>query len=386
MNLDLPPLAREIKQLCHDFAAKEIREQAAGWWEREEFPSDVFLKMGELDLMGMLVPEQWGGSEAGMLAFVAGMEEIGGADQSVGAAWNAHTTIGTLGLLVYGTDGQKERWLRPLAEGKAIAGFGLTEPEAGSDAAGIRTTATRQDGGWRIDGQKTFISNAGTDISLGVTILAKVQDEGSDPEKPGYVALFVPTGTEGYVFGTRFKKLGWHALDTRELFFEGCWVSDEHVIGDVGSGLKQFLQILDPGRISVAALSLSLAQACLEMATEQARNRRQFGRRIGDFQAIRHKLADMAVEVEAARALVYRAAWLYDEGREHRKEAAIAKLYASEVANRVASEAVQIHGGMGYILESRVSRFYADAKVLEIGEGTNEIQRDVIGRLLLGRE
>ncbi len=380
MNLDLTPEHVQLKELARTFATKEIAPHAGEWWEQEHFPTDVFRKMGELGLMGLLIPERYGGAEAGMIAFVATMEEIGRADQSVGAALNAHSTIGSLPILAFGTEEQKERWLRPLAEGRNIGAFGLTETEAGSDASAIRTRATRDGSDWVISGTKMFISNAGTDMSLGVTILA-VTGEDADGSKH-YGTLFVPEGTRGYEKGQPLKKLGWHSLDTRELVFDDCRVPEDHLIGEEGNGLRQFLQILDAGRISVAALSLSLADATLEMALEHARRRVQFGQPIAKFQAIQHMLADMATEVEAARWLVYRAAWLYDAGRPFSKEAAMAKLFVSEVANRVASRAVQIHGGYGYVRESAVARFYADAKILEIGEGTNEIQRTVIARAL----
>lgn len=380
MNFDLAEEHEELRRMVRSFANREIREQAAVWCEREEFPTEVMLKMGALGLMGMLVPERWGGSDAGMVAFVAAMEELGSADQSVASAWNAHSTIGSLGLLHYGTDAQRERWLRPLAEGRAMGAFGLTEPDAGSDAGGIRTTARRGGGGWIVNGSKNFISNAGTAISLGVTVLARLPD--SDGGSRQYGAFFIETGTPGYTLGAPMKKLGWHALDTRPLYFDDCFVSDDHVIGDLGNGLRNFLAILDPGRISVAALSLSLAAECLQMSMAYAREREQFGRKLTGFQAIQHKIADMATEVEAARLLVYLAASKHDQGLDCRKEAAMAKLYASEVANRAASQAVQIHGGLGYMRESRVARFYSDAKVLEIGEGTSEVQRNVIARLL----
>jgi len=309
------------------------------------------------------------------------MEELGAADQSVASSWNAHSTIGTLPLLAYGTEEQKHRWLTPLAKGEAIGAFGLTEPDAGSDAAGIATTARRADGGWVINGTKMFITNAGTDISQGVTLLATT-GKGADGRK-GYATFYVPTGTPGYTVGAKLKKLGWHAMDTRELVFTDCWVSDDHLIGEEGNGLRQFLSVLDGGRISVAALGLSLAKAALALAVKHAKERHQFGRPLSDFQAVAHKIADMGTEYQAARWMVYRAAWLADQGRPHSTEAAMAKLYASEVANRAASQAVQIHGGYGYVRESEISRFYADAKILEIGEGTNEIQRNVIARALV---
>ncbi len=380
MDFSLTEDQLALKQLCHDFAAKEIAPHAAEWWDKEVFPSHVFMAMGELGLMGLLVPEQYGGTNAGAVAYVAAMEEIGAADQSVAAAWNAHTTIASLPLLAFGTEEQKQRWLRPLAEGRRLGAFGLTEPEAGSDAAGIRTRAVRDGNEWVINGTKMFISNAGTEISLGVTILA-VTGENDDGSKR-YGSIFIPDGTPGYRKGEHLKKVGWHSLDTRELVFDDCRVPADHLVGEEGHGLRQFLDVLGAGRISVAALSLSLASAALTMALDYATERRQFGRPISQFQAIQHKLADMATEVEAARWLVFRAAWLYDAGLPYAKEAAMAKLYASEVANRVVSEAVQVHGGYGFMREYPIARFYCDAKILEIGEGTNEIQRSVIARAL----
>lgn len=372
-----------LQEMCRDFAAREIAPFAAQWSARAEFPAHIFRKLGNLGLMGMLIEEEYGGSAAGMVSYVTAMEEIGNADQSVAAAWNAHSTIASLPLAEFGTDEQKCRWLTPLATGEKIGAFALTEPTAGSDAAGIRTTASQVDGGWLINGTKMFISNAGTEMSLGVTVLVVtgVNDDGSKR----FGTFFVPDGTEGYTKGQKLKKLGWHALDTRELVFNDCFVPVDHLIGEEGNGLRQFLNVLDAGRISVAALSLSLARAALEMALQHSTEREQFGKPLKNFQAIGHKLADMATEIEAARWLVYRAAWLCDEGKPFSQAAAMAKLYASEVANRAASQSLQIHGGYGYILESRISRFYADAKILEIGEGTSEVQRNVIARTLSGR-
>jgi alkylation response protein AidB-like acyl-CoA dehydrogenase len=381
MDFSLDPEIVALKKMVRDFADKEIAPHAAGWSERGEFPVHVFEQLGRLGLMGMLLPEEYGGMNAGMVAYVAVMEEIGRADQSVAAAWNAHSTIASLPLALFGTEQQKENWLRPLAAGEKIAAFGLTEPDAGSDAAGISTRAKKVDGGWVLDGAKIFISNAGTPMTLGVTVLAQT-GVGADGRKQ-FGAFFVPTGTPGYGMGAPLKKLGWHALDTRELTFTDCFVGDDHLVGDPVNGLSQFLTALDPGRVSVAALALSLAQAALELAVQYAGQRTQFGKTIGSFQAIQHKIADMATEVEAARWMVYRAAWLADQGLPNRKEAAMAKLYASEVANRVASASVQVHGGYGWMVESPIARFYSDAKILEIGEGTSEIQRNVISRLVL---
>ncbi|MFG3025337.1 acyl-CoA dehydrogenase family protein [Streptomyces sp. NPDC048254] len=381
MDFDLPEETRDLQDMVREFAAKEITPNAAEWSENEQFPTHIFTKLGELGLMGMLVPEVYEGAGSDTVSYVAVMEELGAADQSVASSWNAHSTIATLPLLAYGTEEQKQRWLAPLARGEAIGAFGLTEPGAGSDAAGITTTAQRRDGGWVINGTKMFITNAGTDISQGVTLLATTGK--NEDGRKRFATFYVPTGTPGYTYGAKLKKLGWHAMDTRELVFDDCWISDDHLIGDEGGGLRQFLSVLDKGRISVAALGLSLAKAALALAVKHATERHQFDRPLSSFQAVAHKIADIGTEYEAARWMVYRAAWLADQGRPYSKEAAMAKLYTSEVANRAASQALQIHGGYGYVRESEISRFYADAKILEIGEGTNEIQRDVIARALV---
>jgi alkylation response protein AidB-like acyl-CoA dehydrogenase len=336
--------------------------------------------MADLGLMGLLVPEAYGGAGVGAVAYVAAMEEMAKADQSVAATWNAHLTIGSLPLLYFGTEEQKRRWLGPLARGERLGAFGLTEPEAGSDARAIRTAARREGNAWVINGTKMFTSNAGTEISLGVILLA-VSGEKSDGSKE-YSAFMVPRDTPGFRLGRSIPKIGWHAVDTRELVFENCRVPSDHLIGERGVGLRQFMQALAVGRISVAALSLGLAQACLEVSLEYAKQREQFGQPIGRFQAIQFKLADMAVAVENARLITYKAAWLHDRGADYAKEAAMAKLYASDTAMQAALEAVQIHGGYGYTDEFVVSRFFRDAKILQIGEGTNEIQRLVIARHL----
>jgi alkylation response protein AidB-like acyl-CoA dehydrogenase len=292
----------------------------------------------------------------------------------------AHVTIGSLPLLMFGTDEQRDRWLRPLAEGRALGAFGLTEPDAGSDARGIQTRAERHDGGWVINGRKTFISNAGTDMSFGVTLLARTG--GVEGAAPRYASFVVEKDTAGFSMGPKMRGIGWRGLDTRELYFDEVWVPDDHLLGDPDMGLSQFLRTLEVGRISIAALSLSLTQAVLDLATDYAQQRVQFGQPISTFQAVQFKLADIATELEAARWLTYRAASLRDNGQPFQKEAAMAKLKASRVAAWAASEAVQIHGGLGYMLDSPVARFYCDAKVLEIGEGTNEIQHLVIARAL----
>jgi alkylation response protein AidB-like acyl-CoA dehydrogenase len=374
MDLELDESERELADLCRTFAQKEIATRAPVAWEEARCPTDLLREMGELGLLGLLVPEEWGGIGMSTVGFVAAMEQIGLADQSVAAAWQAHLTIGSLPLLMFGNDEQRERWLRPLAEGRVLGAFGLTEPDAGSDARGIRTRAERKDGGWLINGSKTFISNAGTDMSFGVTLLARTDEK--------YATLVVEKDTPGFTMGPKMRGIGWKGLDTRELFFDDVWVPDDHLIGDPNLGLAQFLRTLEVGRISIAALSLSLTQAVLDLALDYAQQRQQFGQPISKFQAVQFKLADIATELEAARWLTYRAASLRDNGRPFMKEAAMAKLKASRLAAWAASEAVQIHGGLGYMLESPVARFYCDAKVLEIGEGTNEIQHLVIARAL----
>jgi short/branched chain acyl-CoA dehydrogenase len=374
MDFSLTEAERDLAGLCREFAQKEIATRAPLAWEEARCPTDLLREMGELGLLGMLVPEEWGGIGMSTVGFVAAMEQLGLADQSVAAAWQAHVTIGSLPLLLFGDDVQRDRWLRPLAEGKALGAFGLTEPDAGSDARGIATKAVKVDGGWVINGRKAFISNAGTDMSFGVTLLAKTEAK--------YATFVVEKDTAGYSMGPKLRGIGWKGLDTRELFFDDVFVPDEHLVGDPDLGLSQFLRTLEVGRISIAALSLSLTQAVLDLALAYAQERRQFGQPISKFQAIQFKLADIATELEAARWLTYRAAYLRDTGQPFLKEAAMAKLKASRLAVAAASEAVQIHGGLGYMLETPVARFYCDAKVLEIGEGTNEIQHTVIARAL----
>jgi alkylation response protein AidB-like acyl-CoA dehydrogenase len=379
VDFSLTEAERDLVGLCRDFAQKEIAVRAPAAWDEARCPTDLLREMGSLGLLGLLIPEEWGGVGMSTVGFVAAMEELGRADQSVAAAWQAHVTIGSLPLYLFGDDAQRERWLRPLAEGTALGAFGLTEPDAGSDARGIRTRAERRDGGWLINGRKAFISNAGTDMSFGVTLLARTETDG---ERPAYASFVVEKDTPGFTTGPKLRGIGWRGLDTRELFFDDVWVPDDHLVGDPAMGLSQFLRTLEVGRISIAALSLSLTQAVLDLALDYAKQREQFGRPIAQFQAIQFKLADIATELEAARWLTYRAASLRDTGQPFLKEAAMAKLKASRLAVHAASEAVQIHGGLGYMLESAVARFYCDAKVLEIGEGTNEIQHVVIARAL----
>src|SRR3954471_12547486 len=375
---------RALRDLAREFAHGEIAPHAARWYEEERCPVELFAQMGKLDLMGLLAPEEQGGTDVSTVALVAALFEVAKIDQSIAAAWQAHLTIGSMPLIAFGTEAQKERWLRPLATGEKLGSFGLTEPGAGSDAGGIRTTATPQDDAWLLNGTKVFISNAGTEMSLGPVVLARLGGDGDGDAdgRPGYASLLVPRGTPGFSHGPKLRGIGWSSLDSRELTFDDVALDDEHVIGDPGRGLSHFLAVLDVGRITVATLGIALAEAVLEMALEYARERRQFGQPISKFQAIQFKLADIAAQLEAVKLLVVRAAQLRDAGESFAREGAMAKLLSSELAVKAASEAVQIHGGYGYMQEYPVSRFYRDAKVLEIGEGTNEIQRIVIARHL----
>ena len=380
MDFTLTEFEDELLNLGRGYAEREIAAVAARAWHEERCPTEVLRGLGELGLLGTLVPEKWGGIGSSTVGFVALLETLAAVDPSVAAAWQAHSTIGSLPLLLFGSDDQRERWLRPLAEGRQLGAFGLTEPEAGSDVRSLRTRAERVSDGWVLNGSKAFISNAGTDMSFGVTVLARTGEDASG--KPQFGSFIVEKGAQGYTLGPKLRGIGWKGLDTRDLFFDGVFVPDSQVVGEPGGGLAQFLSSLEVGRISVAALSVGTAAGALRLALDYAKQRVQFGKPISSFQGIQFKLADMATEIEAARWLIYRAAALRDAGQPFRKEAAMAKLNASRVANHVVSDAVQIFGGAGYMLESDVARFYCDAKILEIGEGTNEIQRLVIAREL----
>ena len=379
MDFTLTEFEGELLDLGRTYAEREIAPVAARAWHEERCPTEVLRGLGDLGLLGTLVPEKWGGIGSSTVGYVALLEALATVDPSVATAWQAHSTIGSLPLLLFADDGQRERWLRPLAEGRKLGAFGLTEPGAGSDVRSLRTRAERVSGGWVLNGQKAFITNAGTDMSFGVTVLARIAGDG---DKPRFGSFIVEQGAKGYTLGPKLRGIGWKSADTRDLFFDDVWVPDSQVVGEPGGGLGQFLSALEVGRISVAALSLGTASGALRLALGYAKQRVQFGNPISSYQGIQFKLADMATEIEAARWLTYRAAALRDAGQPFKKEAAMAKLKASQVATSAVSEAVQIFGGAGYMLESDVARVYCDAKVLEIGEGTNEIQRLVIAREL----
>jgi short-chain 2-methylacyl-CoA dehydrogenase len=373
LSFDLSDEHRLFRTTVREFAEGEIAPQAEALDREGCFPVDLVAKAAELGLMGIPIPAEWEGAGADTLAYAIAIEELARVDQSFAITVAAHTSLGTQPINLFGTDEQKARWLPQLASGRRLAAFGLTEPGAGSDAGATRTTARPEGGEWVVDGAKMFITNAGTEISALVTVTARTgEDEISN--------IVVENGTPGYTQSPQLKKMGWRSSDTRELVFSGCRVPEGNLLGPRGNGFRQFLEILDGGRISVAALGLGAAQGAYEMSLAYAREREQFGRKIGKFQAIAFKLADMATEIEAARHLVYKAAWLKDAGRDFAQVAAMAKLYTGELSRRVCNEAVQIHGGYGFMDEYPVSRFYRDQKVLEIGEGTNEVQRLVIAR------
>src|SRR5215210_5930716 len=375
MDFDLSAEHELLKDTVRQFALERVAPAAEALDRQKRFPYEIVRELAELGLMGMTIPEEYGGAGTDTLSYAIAIEELTRIDSSVAITVAAHHSLGTLPIYYFGTEEQKREWLPPLARGEKLAAFGLTEPSAGSDAGATRTTARVDGGGWVIEGSKMFITNAGTDISWGVTITARTgEDEISN--------LVVPNGTPGYVISPPMQKLGWRASDTRELSFQGARVPEENLLGARGAGLKQFLQILDGGRISVAAMGVGLAQGCYDLAVAYAKEREQFGKPIASFQAVQQKLVDMATEIEASRHLVWKAAWEKDQGRDFAKTAAMAKLFSGELSHRAANWALQIHGGYGFMDEYAISRLYRDQKILEIGEGTNEVQRMVIARHL----
>jgi short-chain 2-methylacyl-CoA dehydrogenase len=375
VNFDLTQEQELVRRTVREFAESRIAPVAEELDREHRFPYDLVSELAELGLMGMTIPEEYGGGGADTVSYAIAVEELTRVDSSVAITVAAHHSLGTLPIYYFGTEQQKREWLPQLASGEKLAAFGLTEPGAGSDAGATRTRADLRDGQWVVNGSKIFITNAGTDITACVTITARTgEDEISN--------LIVPNGTPGYEISQPMEKMGWHASDTRELSFRDAAVPEGNLLGPRGEGYRQFLEILDGGRISVAAMGLGLAQGAYDLAYAYAREREQFGRPIAKFQAVQFRLADMATELEAARGLVYKAAWLKDEDRAFAKEAAIAKLYTGEMSNRAVNWALQLHGGYGYMDEFPISRLYRDQKILEIGEGTNEVQRMVIARHL----
>jgi alkylation response protein AidB-like acyl-CoA dehydrogenase len=375
VNFDLTDEQAAIQRLARDFAQNEVAPVAEELDREKRFPYDIVKKLGELGLMGIPYSEEYGGGGADTLSYALVIEELARVDSSVGITVAAHTSLGTWPIYAFGSDEQKQRYLPDLCTGAKLWSFGLTEPEAGSDAGNVRTTAKRDNGDWVINGAKQFITNAGTDISAGVTITARTGEKEVSN-------LIVPIDTPGYTVESSYRKMGWHASDTHPLAFDDARVPEENLLGPAGAGFKQFLQTLDGGRISVSAMGVGLAQGALDQALAYAKERQAFGQSISKFQAIQMKLADMATEIEAARLLVYKTAALKDAGRPFGLTAAQAKLKTGRLAVKAADEAVQIHGGYGYIEEYPVCRFYRDAKILTIGEGTDEVQQMVIARAL----
>lgn len=369
-----------LRRTVREFAEKEIAPFAEELDETEEFHYDLVPKIAELGIFGLIFPEKYGGSGADTVTYTLAVEELARVDSSVAATVSAHVTLASNLIYQYGTEEQRQKWLVPLIRGEMLGAFGLTEPGAGSDAGATATKAVLDGGEWVINGCKCFITNAGTDIT-GLAVITAATGTRPDGRK-AINAIVVPRGTPGFRQGKRYKKMGWRSSDTRELIFEDCRVPRENLLGEEGKGFRQVLEGLDLGRVSIAALGVGLGQGCLDMSLKYARERVQFGQPLARFQVIQFKIADMATKVELARLATHRAAWLRDSGLPFAKEAAMAKLFSSEMANDLARQAVQIHGGYGFINEYPVSRFYRDAKILEIGEGTSEVQRMVIARSL----
>ncbi|MGH2674236.1 MAG: acyl-CoA dehydrogenase family protein [Actinomycetota bacterium] len=378
MDFDLSPEQEEFRKAVRRFAEDVVAPRAEEMDRAGELPMDIVEQMAELGLFGLPFPEEYGGQGADFLTLILAIEELARVDSSIAITLEAAVGLGANPIFRFGSEDQKRRWLVPMARGEILGAFGLTEPGGGTDAEATGTTAALEGGEWVINGSKAFITNSGTPISRVATITALTgrRDDGSK-EISG---IIVPTDTPGFAVGKSYRKIGWHASDTHELAFNDCRVPEENLLGERGRGFAQFLEILDDGRIAIAALGVGLAQGALEESLKYANERTAFGKPIGAFQGMQFKIADMAVGVETARLATYKAAWLRDRGRSYKAAASLAKLYASEIAVTCARQAVQVHGGYGFSEEFPVARFYRDAKVLEIGEGTNEIQRVLIAR------
>ena len=364
-----------LRKLVRDFAEGEIAPHAERWDAEHTFPTGVVRQMGDLGLFGIPFPEEYGGGGADLTTLCIAIEELGRVDQSLAITLEAGVGLGANPIFRFGTEAQRQEWLPDLCAGRALGGFGLTEPDAGSDAGGTRTTARLEGGEWVIDGEKAFITNSGTDITSLVTVTARTG--------PGEIStIVVPAGTPGLTVQPPYRKMGWHASDTHGLTFQGCRVPEANLLGDRGRGFAQFLEILDEGRIAIAALAVGVVRCCLEQSVAYAGERQAFGRPIGANQAVAFACSDLAVMAENAALLTYQAAWLRDTGRRRKRQAAMAKLYATEAAVTATRMATQVFGGYGFMDETLVSRQYRDAKILEIGEGTSEIQRVLIARAL----
>jgi len=378
MNFFLTEEQEMLKTMIRDFAEKEVAPTADERDKKKAFPLEIMQKMAQLELMGLPFAEEYGGGGADTVSFAIVVEELSRVCASTGITYSAHISLGGAPIQMFGTDEQKEKFLREIATGRSIGAFGLTEPNAGSDAGGTKTTAILTGDEWVINGSKMFITNAS--FAKFVTLTAQTYIAN---EHQGISAFIVPTDSPGFTVLANLEKLGLHSSNTTQLILEDVRIPKENVLGKVGEGFKQFLKTLDGGRIGIGAMAVGVAQGAYELALKYAKERKQFNSPLANFQTIQFKLADMAMEIEAARNMVYKAAWMKDQGLNYTKEAAMAKLFASEVAMRVANQAVQIHGGYGYIHDYKVERFYRDAKLLEIGEGTSEVLRMVIARNIL---
>ena len=380
MNFDLTEEQELIRQTVRDFAEREIKPIAQELDEKAEFSYDLTEKMGELGLFGMYLPEKYGGQGMDTLSYIIAVEELARVDGSQAATLAAHNSLGIGPIYYYGTEEQKLKYLPKLCSGKGLWGFGLTEPDAGSDSRGTKTVAKLDGEKWNINGSKIFITNASNDFNLGSTVQAvtKTHEDG----KKEYTCIIVDKDTKGFTQKTMHNKMMWRASDTAELYFDDCEVDKSNLLGEIGDGSKIMLSTLDNGRLSIAAMGLGAAQGAYEAALQYAQERKQFGKPISKFQINAFKLADMATKIELARNLLYKACWLKDNKKPFAKEAAMSKLYCSEIAKQVADEAVQIHGGYGLMKDYHVERFYRDQRLLQIGEGTSEIQRLVISRYI----
>ena len=378
MEFELTEEQQQVKMSVREFAEAEIAPHVMEWDESQHFPIELLPKLAELGLTGVIFPEEYGGAGMGYMEYVTIIEELSRVDGSIGISVAAHNSLCSNHIYMFGTEEQKQKYLVPLAQGQHLGAWGLTEPSAGSDAGGTRTTAVRQNGGWVINGAKNFITHA----IHGHTCVAVASTDRSKGTK-GITAFIFEKGMKGFAPAKKENKLGLRASETASVVFEDCYVPDENRLGDEGLGFIQAMQVLDGGRISIAALAVGIAQGAYESAVRYAKEREQFGKPIAEFQAIQFKLADMATQIEAARLLMYRAAYLKDQGKKVTKEAAMAKLYASEMSVRVCEEAIQIHGGYGYTKDYPPEKYWRDSKLCTIGEGTSEIQRIVIARQLL---
>ncbi|MGE0131221.1 MAG: acyl-CoA dehydrogenase [Blastocatellales bacterium] len=387
MQFDLTEEQQQVKKSIREFAEAEIRPRVMEWDESQHLPRELFAKMGELGLTGVIFPEEYGGAGMGYVEYATVIEEIARVDGSIGLSVAAHNSLCTNHIFQYGSEAQRKKYVTPLAKGEKLGAWALTEPSSGSDASGMKTTAVRRDGGqggqggqcgWTLNGSKNFITHG---ISADTCVVLAITNR--EMRSRGISAFVVERGTKGFIAGRKENKLGMRASETASIIFEDCWIPEENLLGEVGRGFVNAMQVLDGGRISIAALALGIAQGAYESALKYSQERRQFDQPIFDFQGIQFKLADMATQIDAARLLTLRAAWLKDNKRQTTKESAMAKLYASEIAVKVAEEAIQIHGGYGYTKDYPPEKFWRDSKLCTIGEGTSEVQRLVIARQLV---